>query len=111
MHNRYSLPSVIWRKHVINVTTYINVRRTHWDLEKNAKIMDFEGHNGDVVSMSLAPDSNTYVTGSVDQSCKLWDTRSPDCKQVFYGHTADVNCVCVSVQKGGVEDERISPRT
>lgn len=71
-----------------------DMKITHWDLEKNAKILDFEGHNGDVVSMSLAPDMNTYVTGSVDQSCKLWDTRSKDCKQVFFGHTADVNCVC-----------------
>lgn len=75
----------------------LSTHSTHWDLEKGVKLQDYPGHNGDVVSMSLSPDNNTYVTGSVDQSCKLWDVRSPDCKQIFYGHSADVNSVCVSI--------------
>ncbi|KRT84557.1 translation initiation factor eIF2A, partial [Oryctes borbonicus] len=34
-----------------------------WDLESGRKTTDFEAHNGDVVSVSLSPDGNTYVTG------------------------------------------------
>lgn len=68
-----------------------------WDLEANKKMTDFEAHAGDVVSISLSPDGNTYVTGSVDKTCKLWDLREEKAKQIFFGHDADVNSVCVSV--------------
>ena len=36
----------------------------------------------------------TYVTGSVDRTCKLWDVRESTAKQTFFGHEADVNSVC-----------------
>ncbi|PSN33665.1 Guanine nucleotide-binding protein subunit beta-2 [Blattella germanica] len=48
----------------------------------------------DVVSISLAPDIKTYVTGSVDKTCRLWDLREQKPKQTFFGHTSDVNSVC-----------------
>lgn len=41
-------------------------------------------------------DMKTYVTGSVDRTCKLWDVRAEKAKQTFFGHEADVNSVCVS---------------
>lgn len=61
-----------------------------WDLEANKKTTDFCAHAGDVVSISLSPDGNTYVTGSVDRTCKLWDLREEKAKQTFFGHEADV---------------------
>ena len=67
-----------------------------WDLEAGKKTTDFAAHAGDVVSISLAPDGNTYITGSVDRTCKLWDMREEKAKQTFFGHEADVNSVCVS---------------
>ncbi|CAD7080943.1 unnamed protein product [Hermetia illucens] len=66
----------------------------HWDLESGKKTMEFDGHAGDVVSISLSPDMNQYVTGSVDKTCKLWDVREDHHKQMFFGHEADVNSVC-----------------
>lgn len=48
------------------------------------------------MSISLSPDKNTYVTGSVDRTAKLWDVREKTPKQTFFGHAADVNSVCVS---------------
>lgn len=65
-----------------------------WDLESGKKTAEFQGHNGDVVSISLSPDNNQYVTGSVDKTCKLWDARDTKPKQQFFGHEADVNSVC-----------------
>ncbi|XP_058805588.1 guanine nucleotide-binding protein subunit beta-2 [Phymastichus coffea] len=65
-----------------------------WDLEAYKKTTDFAAHAGDVVSISLGPDGNTYLTGSVDRTCKLWDLREEVAHQTFFGHEADVNSVC-----------------
>ncbi|XP_008559825.1 guanine nucleotide-binding protein subunit beta-2 [Microplitis demolitor] len=65
-----------------------------WDLESGKKTTDFCAHAGDVVSISLSPDGNSYITGSVDRTCKLWDIREEKAKQTFFGHEADVNSVC-----------------
>ncbi|XP_031635705.1 guanine nucleotide-binding protein subunit beta-2 [Contarinia nasturtii] len=64
-----------------------------WDLEVGKKTSEMDGHNGDVVSISLSPDKNTFVTGSVDRTSKIWDLRENKPKQTFFGHTADVNSV------------------
>lgn len=50
-----------------------------WDLEMGKRSMEFEAHSGDVVSISLSPDSKSYVTGSVDKSCScgICVMRSP----------------------------------
>ncbi|KAI1301788.1 Guanine nucleotide-binding protein subunit beta-2 [Halotydeus destructor] len=42
-----------------------------WDIEKATKITEFYGHSGDVMTMSLHPEGNTFVTGSVDKTAKL----------------------------------------
>lgn len=67
-----------------------------WDLTTGRKTVDIPAHNGDVVSISMAPDGNTFITGSVDKTCRLWDVREPTPKQTFFGHESDVNSVCVS---------------
>lgn len=67
-------------------------------MEANKKTTDFCAHAGDVVSISLSPDVNTYITGSVDRTCKLWDIREQTAKQTFFGHGSDVNSVCVSIE-------------
>lgn len=74
--------------------------RCMWDLESGKKTVDFPAHDGDVVSISLSPDGNTYVTGSVDKTCRLWDIREQKPKQTFFGHQSDVNSVCVSFWNG-----------
>lgn len=68
-----------------------------WDLESGRKLCDIQAHNGDVVSISLSSDGNSFVTGSVDRSCRLWDIREEKPKQTFFGHESDVNSVCVSI--------------
>jgi guanine nucleotide-binding protein G(I)/G(S)/G(T) subunit beta-1 len=81
------------------------------------------GHTGDVMSLSLAPDMRTFVSGACDASAKvsllcvncvftrimithtvmavvfllqLWDIREGSCKQTFPGHESDINAVTVS---------------
>ena len=53
------------------------------------KVLDLQGHNGDVAALSLNPkDVNTFITGSVDRTAQMWDLRTPGCVQTFWGHKA-----------------------
>ncbi|KAL0185550.1 hypothetical protein M9458_017220, partial [Cirrhinus mrigala] len=45
----------------------------------------FAGHTGDVMSLSLAPDTRLFVSGACDASAKL---------QTFTGHESDINAIC-----------------
>lgn len=62
--------------------------------------MGFAGHSGDVMSLSLAPDGRTFVSGACDASIKLWDVRDSMCRQTFIGHESDINAVAVSSGTG-----------
>nr|CCU09389.1 transducin beta-like protein [Suberites domuncula] len=64
-----------------------------WDIESGQQITSFTGHTGDVMSLSLGPDLNTFVSGACDSSAKLWDVRSAVCRQTFTGHEGDINAV------------------
>lgn len=48
------------------------------------------------MSLSLAPDTRTFVSGACDASAKLWDIREGSCKQTFPGHESDINAVTVT---------------
>ena len=67
-----------------------------WDIETGQQIISFQGHTGDVMSLSLSPDFKTFVSGACDASAKLWDIREGLCKQTFPGHESDINAVTVS---------------
>jgi guanine nucleotide-binding protein G(I)/G(S)/G(T) subunit beta-1 len=65
-----------------------------WNIDRRQQIQPFQGHYGDVMSISLSS-NNTFISGSVDASVKLWDTRTRGNQSVktFRGHAADVNSV------------------
>lgn len=65
-----------------------------WDIETGQAVTHFQGHSGDVMSLSLSPDMNTFVSGACDATAKLWDIRSGQCRQTFVGHDSDINAVC-----------------
>lgn len=65
-------------------------------MDSGKRLIELFGHTGDVVTLSIKPgDENIFVTGSVDQTAKLWDLRQKGFCQSFSGHTADVNSVFV----------------
>ncbi|XP_021565920.1 guanine nucleotide-binding protein G(I)/G(S)/G(T) subunit beta-2 isoform X1 [Carlito syrichta] len=64
-----------------------------WDIETGQQTVGFAGHSGDVMSLSLAPDGRTFVSGACDASIKLWDVRDSMCRQTFIGHESDINAV------------------
>merc|ERR1711981_347767 len=64
-----------------------------WDIEAGSKLTEFADHNGDVMSVSIAPDKNTFISGACDATAKLWDLRTGKCCQTFEGHESDINAV------------------
>ncbi|KTF92820.1 hypothetical protein cypCar_00018666 [Cyprinus carpio] len=64
-----------------------------WDIETGQQTTTFTGHSGDVMSLSLSPDSRTFVSGACDATSKLWDIRDGMCRQSFTGHVSDINAV------------------
>ena len=55
----------------MKLTNYCHFISIIWDLNKGTKDIEFFGHAGDVMSMSLHPDKGSFVTGSVDRSIKV----------------------------------------
>ncbi len=65
-----------------------------WDISRRTMVQCFQGHYGDVMSVSIS--GNTFVSGSVDASAKLWDMRmkgTASALKTFRGHESDVNSV------------------
>lgn len=66
-----------------------------WDIETGQQTTAYIGHTGDVMSLSVSEDKNTFISGACDASAKLWDIRDGMCCQTFIGHESDINAVSV----------------
>jgi len=64
-----------------------------WDIEKHSKITDFADHTGDVMSISLSPDKQWFLSAGCDATAKLWDLRAAKAQQTFEGHDNDINAI------------------
>jgi len=64
-----------------------------WDIDQGTKLTEFSDHNGDVMSVSISPDKNHFISGACDATAKLWDLRAGKCMQTFAGHESDINAV------------------
>ena len=56
-----------------------------------------EGHTDEVSSVHLSADGRFALSGSCDQTLRLWDLGSRRCLQTLVGHSAPVNSVCLSI--------------
>jgi guanine nucleotide-binding protein G(I)/G(S)/G(T) subunit beta-1 len=71
-----------------------------WDIEKGQYLNIFKGHESDVMDVTLIPDTNLFVSGSCDTTCKVWDYRDWKADvMTFPGHDSDINTVDAS--RGG----------
>ncbi|KAG6842380.1 hypothetical protein C0991_007510 [Blastosporella zonata] len=64
-----------------------------WDIEAGVRVLEFNDHTGDVMSLSLGPNQNVFVSGACDATAKLWDIRTGRASQTFAGHESDINAV------------------
>lgn len=65
-----------------------------WDLNQQAKITEFVGHKGDVMSLALNREKEAFVSAGCDANARLWDLRDKGaCKQSWSGHENDINAI------------------
>lgn len=64
-----------------------------WDVERSKILEKFQDHAGDVMSISVSPGRDVFISGSCDTTAKLWDIRTGKVQKTFLGHTEDINAV------------------
>lgn len=64
--------------------------KTQFDL----RTFQSEGHRDSITCMAILPDGRV-VSGSNDNTLRVWDTITAQCLQVLEGHLAEINCIAV----------------
>ena len=59
-------------------------------------------HTGCVVSLTFSSDGISLVSGSGDQTIKLWDVQTGGVARSFHGHTGKVHSVSISVDSATI---------
>ena len=62
-----------------------NIVPRYMSLKENKYIRYFGGHDKRVVTLAMNPADDTFLSGSLDKSIRLWDLRSNHC-QVSHHH-------------------------
>ncbi|KAH8093689.1 hypothetical protein JL720_4839 [Aureococcus anophagefferens] len=65
------------------------------DLSKLAELATLAGHSNQVSSVAVFPDGRRVVSGSWDDTVKVWDAATGECVATLAGHSDQVNCVAV----------------
>jgi WD40 repeat protein len=47
-----------------------------WDAQTGQEILTLKGHSDRVWSVAFSPDGKRIVSGSVDETLKLWDSQT-----------------------------------
>jgi WD40 repeat protein len=74
-------------------------------LEGNKPPIVFQGHEDSVTSVAFSPDGKTIVSGSKDNTLRLWNLQGNQL-QVFRGHNESTD---YAGNKGGVNSVAFSP--
>ncbi|KFU88252.1 Twinfilin-2, partial [Chaetura pelagica] len=74
--------------HAANTVVYssnkIDDTIRYLSLHDNKYIRYFPGHTKRVVALSMSPVDDTFISGSLDKTIRLWDLRSPNCQGLMH---------------------------
>lgn len=66
------------------------------DFETSIRTMEFTGHSGSVTTLSVSYDASYFISGSVDQTIRLWSLKIGHCLAVYKSHIRTVWSVKIS---------------
>ena len=67
-----------------NVKESIRPFCRYLSLHDNKFLRYFKGHTKRVISLEMSPADDTFMSGSVDNTVRLWDLRSPTCSGIMH---------------------------
>lgn len=68
----------------IHSSTKVDDTIRYLSLHDNKYIRYFQGHTKKVVTLSMSPIDDTFLSGSMDKTIRLWDLRSPNCQGLMH---------------------------
>ena len=61
-----------------------------------APVQTFSGHEGSVFAVDISPDKQQVLTGSQDDTMRLWSASDGETQRIFSGHSGDIRSVTFS---------------
>ena len=68
----------------IHASTKENDDIRYLSLHDNKFLRYFKGHTKKVISLEMSPGDDTFLSGSLDNTVRLWDLRSPTCSGIMH---------------------------
>ncbi|XP_067134352.1 WD repeat-containing protein 82 [Centruroides vittatus] len=68
----------------IHSSTKVDDTIRYLSLHDNKYIRYFPGHTKKVVTLCMSPVDDTFLSGSLDKTMRLWDLRSPNCQGLMH---------------------------
>lgn len=68
----------------IHSSTKVDDTIRYLSLHDNKYIRYFPGHTKKVVTLNMSPIDDTFISGSLDKTIRLWDLRSPNCQGLMH---------------------------
>lgn len=75
---------------------YRNWEWHHLKLRMDTSLLTLEGHSKDVTAVAWSPDGQRIVSGSRDQSLRIWNAKTGEAERVLEGHSRSVAAVAWS---------------
>lgn len=63
------------------------------EIIKNYKTLKLQGHCGSIFSVNISPDKKYLISGSYDETIRLWSFLDETPLAIFKGHFSPVLCV------------------
>eukprot|EP00111_Clytia_hemisphaerica_P018086 TCONS_00053506-protein len=69
---------------VIHTSTKVDDTIRYLSLHDNKYLRYFSGHTKTVVSLHMSPVDDSFISGSLDRTIRLWDLRSNNCQGLMH---------------------------